>query len=126
MSNSIAESGWLDQAREQLAAIRRLPRGWDSYGADPPISEIVDAAMTLLESLHSTGLVPKPHIYPTRSGGVQFEWENGARYFEIEIVSSTVAELFYSDAVSHVQNPGRFSLGDPLEPLLASIRSVLD
>lgn len=88
---------WFPLAKEQLAAIAKLPHGWDSQGAAPPVATIVWGAESLLLSLCNDPALPRPHIHPTRSGGVQFEWENGPRYFEIEVQGERAATYFYSD-----------------------------
>lgn len=92
-----ARHAWFPKAKEQLAAIAALPQGWDSNGAAPPIPTVVFGAESLLLSLCHDPALPQPHIHPTRSGGVQFEWENGTRYFEIEVQGERAATYFYSD-----------------------------
>ncbi|HUE73404.1 MAG TPA: hypothetical protein VMP01_21175 [Pirellulaceae bacterium] len=118
------KSGWLQRAFEQISAIADLKPGWDSQGADPPDETILQGAVSLLLALHQTGRVPKPHIHPARSGGVQFEWENGPRYFEIELVAETRASFFYSDAASQFETSGSIREGDSLEEVTVLIRQV--
>src|SRR5579862_7936334 len=87
---------WLDDALAQLDAIEKLPDGWNSNGAAAPIPELVDCGRRFLNQLRSsTTPMPQPHINPTPSGGVQFEWEDGSRYFEVEIVGENAASLLF-------------------------------
>ena len=80
---------WLEQAARQFQAIANLPDGWESY-APPPDVEKLEAGWRLLLRLCQAGDLPKPHINPTRNGGVQFDWEEGPRYFEIEMEGAGV------------------------------------
>ena len=120
-----AKSDWLDLALEQVSAMADLAPGWDSHGADPPDMAVLQGAVNLLTSLYESGRVPKPHIYPTRSGGVQFEWENGPRYFEIELISESKANFFYSDAAAKLETSGTIREGDSLEEATVLIRQVV-
>ena len=115
---------WLLFARKQLDAIASLPEGWDSYGAPSSDPRIVEAARGLIECLsHAPGL-PQPHINPTRAGGVQFEWEAGARYFELEVVAERAAEFLYSEEDTGVEITGDIFEEESLDQVLACIYSV--
>jgi hypothetical protein len=109
---------WLDTAAQQLSAIADLDTGWDSHGAAPPRLDIVDGAWSLLRSLSDTGFVPKPHIYPARSGGVQLEWEIGPYYLEIELISEREANFFFSDAASGFEAEGSLRQGESLDEVV--------
>ena len=116
--------GWLLIAAEQLCAIAELGRGWDSYGGDAPNLATIEGAWTLLNSLHNTGLVPKPHIYPSRSGGVQFEWEERGRYLEIELLTGSEASYFYSDSSSKFETKGQLRENESLDDVVALIDRI--
>jgi hypothetical protein len=113
---------WLDEASYQLSAIASLGPGWDSYGAAPPSQNILEGAWTLLCSL--AGLVPKPHIYPARSGGVQLEWELGPKYLEIELTSEREATFFYSDPSSRFETSGQLRQDESLDEVLMLIDGI--
>ncbi len=100
---------WWSEAEEQFAAIRELPVNWDGDGANRPAPSIVDSTRALLSSLST--LVTKPAIHPTRSGGIQLEWENGDRYFEIEVLSPALASYFFRDDAERVEESAHFSHG---------------
>jgi hypothetical protein len=72
-------------------------------------------------SLAETGLVPKPHIYPARSGGVQLEWESGPMYLEIELISEREAEFFYSDPSTRFETSGQLRQDETLDEVLMLI-----
>jgi hypothetical protein len=115
---------WLATALDQLAAIRRLPPGWDSDGADAPVTRIIDDAEHLLTRLcrESPGL-SAPHVYPTRSGGVQFEWELRDRYFEIE-VAEEAAHFFFQDEPEGFEQSGTIQAEESLDELLSCLKKM--
>jgi len=99
-----------------------LPQGWDSNGAAPPIPTVIVGAESLLLSLCHDPALPQPHIHPTRSGGVQFEWENGSRYFEIEVQGERAATYFYSDDDTRTETNGLiFAEQASVAPLLFTL-----
>lgn len=118
------QSEWLEAVRDRLSEIARLPAGWDSHGGSPPRRDLLTAGRAIAQSLAAAGDVPKPFINPTRSGGIQFEWEKGPRYFEIEIVSPMVAEYFYEDRDAGTVIEGTTSDGETLHTVIDLIRQV--
>lgn len=117
-------SEWLPAVLDRISEIARLPAGWDSHGGSPPRRDILTAGHAIAQSLAAAGDVPKPFINPTRSGGIQFEWEKGPRYFEIEIVSPMVAEYFYEDRDAGTVIEGTTSDGETLHTVIDLIRQV--
>lgn len=115
---------WFEQAEAQLAAIAELPQGWDSQGGAPPADTTVHGAKCLLLSLCDDSELPPPHIHPTRSGGVQFEWEQGSRYFEIEVQGERAATYFYSDDKTGEETSGTLFEDESLAPLLFFIHRI--
>jgi len=121
----ILPSWWPDITIE-LQAIASLPGRWDSHGAPSPDVNKVEAAAGLLFCLCQNTDLPKPHVNPTRNGGVQFEWEVGERYFEIEVVAERAATYLYCDDAAHMEETGDiFEDEDPLEPVRDYIRKVI-
>ena len=117
---------WWDDAARQFEAILRLPGGWDSHGGDPPDPDIVAAARGLLRQLCAAVAVPRPHINPTPSGGVQFEWEQGGRYFELETIDETTAVWFYQDSALGIDDEGELGVADSLDAALDYIQRVAE
>lgn len=116
---------WRAQAYRQLMAIARLPRNWDSYGADRVDGKILASAEALLSALHEMG-VSKPHINPTRTGGIQFDWESGTRYLEIALISPNRAEYFFEDRDTLEQHEGILLAGDTLDEIAELFPSAAD
>lgn len=116
---------WLRVVLEQLRVIAALPDNWDSYGASAPDVDRLEAAWNLLICLCQNTDLPQPHVNPTPNGGVQFEWEVGSRYFEIEVEAVTAATYLYSDSLANVEETGCiFQDDDLLEPIRDYVRKV--
>lgn len=88
---------WFQEVARQFRAIAKLPHGWDSYGSPPPDKSKLDAAWVLLWRLTTISDFPKPHVNPIPDGGVQFHWEEGARYFEIVVAEEDAATYLFRD-----------------------------
>jgi len=58
---------------EALDALVGLEQDWDSYGALPPSRPVLQHAWALASMLVEQGM-PIPQVFPTRNGGIQFEW----------------------------------------------------
>ena len=115
---------WLPFVGEQLQAMASLPEGWDSHGASRPDVRLIVSAQGLIECLAQVPDLPQPHVNPTRNGGVQFEWDAGERYFELEIVAERAATYLYSDEAARIEETGDVFEEDSLELVLGYIRSV--
>ena len=116
---------WFPEAWRQLEAIAGLPDGWDSHGAPAPDREKVAAAARLLVCLGEGADLPKPHINPTRSGGVQFEWEIGDRYFELEVMSQDEAAYLFCDDAAHVEETGSLFGNQSLDAVLDYLQKTV-
>lgn len=115
---------WRPEVVKQLSAIQNLSEGWDSRGAARPDVNVVKSALALLEKLYGAADIPKPHINPTPSGGVQLDWESEGRYFEIELIDPRIAEYYYQDRDARVESVGTIYYGEPLLELLEFVRRV--
>jgi hypothetical protein len=110
---------WLPEALRQLDAIEELPDGWDSRGGGRPNPSFVAAARKLLTALlKAMDDVPKPHIHPTPSGGVQFHWESSSLYFEIEVLDADTAQYYFLDRGKPTEAEGQVKLGGPLDEIV--------
>jgi|SRR6266496_4461302 len=112
-STAACVENWLPFAEQQIRAIEELPDGWDSEGAGRPDSRTVRAGLDLLGTIFTAVCVPKPHINPTPSGGVQFDWESGGRYFELEIIDSANASYYFEDEKLGEAKSGALRFGQP-------------
>ena len=120
------ECSWLPFVRKQLQAIRSLRAGWDSYCAPSPDARLVTSAEGLIECLAQDPSVPQPHVNPTPVGSVQFEWESGDRYFELEVVAERAANYLFCDAQTHEEETGSVFEQESLGPVLDLIKRVED
>jgi hypothetical protein len=88
---AIEASSAFGSVSARLTEIPSLEANWDSYGAPRIHPEILDFAgefaKTFLGMLIVRGVEPRaPFVVPTRTGGVQFEWDEGNRSLEVEIL----------------------------------------
>jgi len=107
-----------------LRAVETLGPDWDTNGAAATEAEILKSGDLLLCCLGRVPRVPKPHINPTREGGVQFEWESESRYFEIEVVAPGSARYFYQDEEAGVEEEGEVFEGERLDVIVQHILQV--
>lgn len=97
-SRSQTECEWLPEAEKQFEEIAGLAAAWDSHGAEPPDPRVLSAARRFVRRLCDAAVeVPAPRIYPTPSGGAQFEWESDMGYFEIEFLPEAAVACFFQD-----------------------------
>ena len=80
------------QLNKQLDAIAKLEQNWDGDDADKPTEKSIQRAREFAGHLNCT---IKPHVNPTRSGGVQFEWKIDGGYFEIEFLDDKPPQTFW-------------------------------
>ena len=81
---------------EALDALAGLQPDWDSYGALPPSRMTLQYAWSLASALVDRGM-PVPQVFPTRSGGVQFEWHRPTASLEWEIDANLSTGVFIFD-----------------------------
>jgi hypothetical protein len=120
-------SGWPDnwilEARQVFRKLFRLPSNWDGQGTPSPDGEIVNAAHRLVEALAKEDCPRPTAISPTPSSGVQIEWERGARYLEVELLSNPLRALyFFSEEESGVETEGEIRVDSSLSHVLEMAR----
>jgi hypothetical protein len=118
------DGDWFALALEQFRVIVGLPPGWDSNGAVSPDPKLVQVAAGVLYWLAKSGRVSRPHINPTRRGGIQFEWEAGSRSFELEVVSEDRVTYFFQDDETRTEEEGELSPHAPLDLIADYIQRV--
>jgi hypothetical protein len=117
---------WTDEILKQFQAIAQLQPGWDSYGGlAPSIAAIGTAGVLLAELCKATSWCPpKPHVNPTPDGGIQFEWEEGQRYFEIHVMGFDTITYYYVDEAIAIEQSGIVTATIPLQHVVDYIRRV--
>jgi hypothetical protein len=86
-----ALSQWQIQGIKRLNEILLLPENWDSYGSRPPTRAAADTAMEILTGTDIDYFVA-PRVVPISGGGLQLEWECGARSLEVEVLDDGSVE----------------------------------
>lgn len=91
--------------KNEILAMSRLPKGWDSYDADPPSETAINLAMQVVGHLEFLGVVPDWCV-PTGDGSIllQFQCQRVTYKWELEsdgdigvMVKSPEGELEYLD-----------------------------
>lgn len=119
--DGVSSAHWLPLVRRQIEVISLLHEGWDGNDAEAPRPKLLEAGARLLEDLSTVPEVPAPHINPTRSGGIQLEWEFGHRYMEIEINGERAANYFFEDASAPEVVEGTIFASEKLDKVIALI-----
>lgn len=113
-ANRFYSGSWLGEAIRQLDAIENLPDGWDSHEASRPDSALIRRGAALMASfLEADKRLPKPRIDPTPSGGIQFCWECGQQYLEVEILDRDRAQFYFVDGNTHSEATAEFAASAP-------------
>ncbi len=77
---------WAQSALRRLSDLGSLPDDWDGFGSPRISRDVFEVAFKLMRVLiEYENLLPSPAVVPTSGGGLQFEWINQAREFEIEV-----------------------------------------
>lgn len=122
---SSAQPAWLTTVSCQLRAIQGLSQNWDSSGGAPPKPQTLMAAQSLLQLIAAnTSDVDKPHISPTPVGGVQFDWQSGNRYLEVEVTDPNSAHYYFEDRDACNEAEGTILLGESINPIVSLLRRV--
>lgn len=83
-----------DRVVDRIRSFAALAPGWDSYNADSISPEIIESAVRDAPAWATLGM---RYVYPTSSGGVQFEGEIGGVECEAEYIGPDTVELLLSD-----------------------------
>lgn len=93
-----SRAGFAD-ARRRLVAASALPRGWDTYDADPPNDFARELSKRILLLLEDAALTPA-RLLPSSEGGVTLSFIEGDNRAEIEVYNTgEIATAIYSDDV---------------------------
>jgi hypothetical protein len=103
----------LDKAAmfKALNDLRRLPKKWDGYDAEPINKQIIEVAEELVLSLPSD-IVPTPKVVPMTRGRLQFEWHRGSRSLELEFETPAIIHYLKWDTDASIEEEDAFSVTD--------------
>ena len=83
-SPSVALPEQFRRAVYRAIELRQLPKGWNSYGAEPVSDAAFVRTVTFLCEYVVAG-VPGPSLVPTVRGGLQIEWHRCGVDIEVEV-----------------------------------------
>ncbi len=86
---------WQTQAIKRLFQVAELPADWDSYGSPSPSKQAVSMAIWVIHAITLDDL-PVPNVVPVPGGGIQVEWQCGARELELELLPDGTLEFLKS------------------------------
>ena len=119
-----AVTGWAGRVVEQLRRIAALEANWDGEGALPVSPAAIQRAVQLVAILILLAVRWSPHVNPTRSGGIQFEWETDRGYLEVEIERDGAVTAFLVDGTTGAEREVQLSDLRPVQALLDLLREV--
>jgi hypothetical protein len=93
---------WVQPTVEGLVRIMRLPPDWDSYGARPVQSVLVERAVEILSRVMEENS-PPPSIVPLCDGGLQMEWHLRNQDIEIAVASDEPPTYYYQSSEGNVE-----------------------
>lgn len=73
----------LNNFYQQIIDLKNLPKGWDSYNADPPNDKALINALNILDLLFESAFYPT-RIVASVEGGVSFLFIRDIKYADIE------------------------------------------
>jgi len=113
-SSALYLNDWQIAALKGVYKVRALRSNWDNEGGEPPSRQIVNFAKTLIASLPYEDL-QIPFVVPTSCGGIQFEWSEGQKELELEILPDCSLEFL------KVENGSPFDEGPVALPQVYSL-----
>ncbi len=66
---------------DELAALKKLPQGWDGEGSVPPLAKALDDAKAFLDLLPPRAKLPRP--IATADGEIELYWRTPTGYIDI-------------------------------------------
>ena len=106
----------------QTAALDQVQPNWNSYGAEPPQTQAIQAAMGFLPLAARVDVLPVRSL-PSAEGGVAFRFVADDKRALVEFLNTGAIEvMLYNEA--GVLNPEPKELGDP-EGVLQAVQAHL-
>jgi hypothetical protein len=111
---------WQIEVQSRLLQYVKMPKGWDTYNAQPVGW---DAGMFALSILHDVMQVrtPIPQVVPSSAGGIQLEWHQKGIDLELHVTGPYQCELWFQDHHHPDDPPVSLELTDDFSSLLRPI-----
>ena len=87
---------WVGPTVESFVRIMQLPPNWDSYGAEPIPSAVIERAVEVLSHVMEDNS-PHPSIVALSEGGLQMEWHLRDQDVEIVVSTDEPPSFYYRD-----------------------------
>ena len=84
---------------ERLAELMSMPRGWNSYDANPISGTALRRTIEFLLEHVAFG-IDHPAVVPTIRGGLQLEWHNNGLDIEVEVAPDGPVTFFVEDGAT--------------------------
>jgi hypothetical protein len=97
---------WFPEVIESLDRLSRLPKNWDSYGADPIRHSCIFAAIQLLLWIVREG-TPRPSVVPTNHQTVLLEWHTRGADLEVEVEGLGSFDVSFEDPAQKTEWEGK-------------------
>lgn len=96
MKHSSAIPAWIKPTLSAFRDVQELPPNWDSYGAKPSETGLINASLSLLTQIMDDRF-PPPAVVPLADGGLQFEWHRNNQDLEIVFPAEEPPTYYYQD-----------------------------
>jgi hypothetical protein len=103
----------LELLLEETKELSRFAQNWDSYGATPPSSESIGAAIEFLVSGSGADFLPVRTL-PSAEGGVALRFLAGDKRALVEFLNTGTVEVMLYDEAGTL-SPATEGLQDPFE-----------
>lgn len=116
------------QVEAHVRPLRRLGIDWDSYGALPVATDVIDAARDLLTQIVLASL-PFPALVPTVRGGLSLEWTSPGREFSMSLATDrerpiVVSAYYFNDESGEEWESDRPSVDPRVMTALEGLRTA--
>jgi hypothetical protein len=106
------ERKWQSEVQKRLLTYAKLPRGWDTYGAQPIGWDAGLFALSILNDFMRPR-TPIPQVVPSSAGGVQLEWHQKGVDLELHVTGPYHCELWFKDHLAPNDPPVSLDLTAP-------------
>ena len=118
----------MDTLKRRINSFKSLEDGWDGYGGEPPMDDVINNALTFIQEMPSpfVHLLQADNLYPTPYGTISIEWSRADNQFvSVEIGTAKLA-YFYEILESQGESPGNldFSQKQYSQDIIAALKNL--